>query len=84
MGVGTLLDARAEGIDADGIAVKTTDGQVERLDTHTVIWAAGVRPSPLAEKLATASGADPDRKKRVRGRPDCGDTSAQPVPAPDR
>ena len=84
MGVDTLLDARAEGIDADGIAVKTTDGQVERLDTHTVIWAAGVRPSPLAEKLATASGADSDRKKRVWVRPDGGDALVGGNPYPPR
>lgn len=71
MGVEILLGARAEDIDSDGITIKTTDGGVQRIDAHTVIWAAGVRPSPLAEMVGQASGAGLDHKRRVQVRPDC-------------
>ena len=32
----------------------------ERIDARTVIWAAGVRASPLAERIAAATGATLD------------------------
>jgi NADH dehydrogenase len=71
MGINVLLGARAEDIDADGITIKTTDGGMQRIDAHTVIWAAGVQPSPLAEAIARDSGANLDHKHRVHVRPDC-------------
>ena len=37
----------------------------ERLPTHTVLWAAGVQASPLAQKLAAATGAALDRAGRI-------------------
>ncbi len=40
-------------------------GQVERLETRTVIWAAGVAASPLAKKLADVTGAVLDRAGRI-------------------
>lgn len=40
-------------------------GEVERLATRTVIWAAGVAASPLAKKLAEATGAVLDRAGRI-------------------
>ena len=50
----------------------------ERVDARTIIWAAGVRASPLAAKLAVAAGLDLDRQGRIpvtadltlRGAPD--------------
>ncbi len=71
MGVEVLVNTRAEDIDADGITVKATDEHTQRIDAHTVIWAAGVQPSPLAVTIAQAADADVDRKGRVRVRPDC-------------
>jgi NADH dehydrogenase len=71
MGINVLLGARAEDIDADGITIKTTDGGMQRIDAHTVIWAAGVQPSPLAEDIARDSGANLDHKHRVHVRADC-------------
>jgi NADH dehydrogenase len=48
-------------IDADGVDVRGADGSVTRYPSKTTIWAAGVSASPLAKKLADASGADVDR-----------------------
>jgi NADH dehydrogenase len=40
-----------------------------RLETHTVIWAAGVTASSLAAKLGEATGAEVDRAGRVTVEP---------------
>jgi NADH:quinone reductase (non-electrogenic) len=59
------------GIDAEGVDVKGPDGSTSRLPAKTVIWAAGVQASPLAARLATASGAQTDRAGRIEVLPDC-------------
>ena len=70
MGVELRMGLRATDVDFNGIAVKTPDGD-ERIDAHTVIWAAGVAASPLAKMLGDASGAEVDRAGRVAVLPDC-------------
>jgi len=52
-------------IDAKGVTVKTGD-TTERLGARTVLWAAGVQASPLAEDL----GVPRDRAGRVEVLPD--------------
>jgi NADH dehydrogenase len=42
----------------------------ERIEAHTVIWAAGVRASPLAALLAAQAGLEVDRAGRVLVEPD--------------
>ena len=56
----TMLTAIAE----DHVMLAAS-GQTERLSTRTVIWAAGVAASPLAKKLADATGAALDRAGRI-------------------
>ena len=58
-------------VDADGVDVKGADGAVTRYPSKTTIWAAGVSASPLAKKLAAASGADVDRAGRIKVERDC-------------
>jgi NADH:ubiquinone reductase (H+-translocating) len=70
MGVELRMGLRATDVDFDGIDVKTTDG-TERINAHTVIWAAGVAASPLAKMLGDAAGAEVDRAGRVAVLPDC-------------
>ena len=41
------------------------DNQTSRIDTETVIWAAGVAGVPLGKKIAAATGAGCDRAGRV-------------------
>jgi NADH dehydrogenase len=50
--------------------VMTSGGEVERLPTHTVIWAAGVQASTLAKRLAEATGSTLDRAGRILVEPD--------------
>jgi NADH:quinone reductase (non-electrogenic) len=58
-------------VDHDGVEVKGPGGEIERIATHTKVWAAGVQASPLAKLLADASGAKCDRAGRIEVLPDC-------------
>ncbi len=61
LGVEVLLDRKVERVDAAGVVI---DG--ERLEAHTVLWAAGVMASPAAAWLGVAA----DRAGRVPVGPD--------------
>ena len=56
IGVEIRTETLVTSIDGDGMDVESPSGQ-ERIATHTVVWAAGVQASPLAQILAEASGA---------------------------
>jgi NADH dehydrogenase/putative oxidoreductase len=56
LGVSVRLSSRVEAIDADGVTVSG-----ERIESHTVLWAAGVQASPAARWL----GAQADPAGRV-------------------
>ena len=70
IGVELRMGARVVGVDAFGVDVTSADGSKSRIETHTTIWAAGVQASPLAAKLAEASGAEVDRAGRIVVLPD--------------
>ncbi|MDC3960856.1 NAD(P)/FAD-dependent oxidoreductase [Polyangium jinanense] len=61
LGVEVRTNARVTGIDAEGVQI----GE-ERIAAKTVLWAAGVKASPLGE----AVGAPLDRAGRVKVAPD--------------
>jgi NADH dehydrogenase len=44
---------------------------VEKIGTRTVLWAAGMRASPLGKVVAESTGAALDRSGRVIVQPDC-------------
>jgi NADH dehydrogenase len=69
MGVEVWNGAKVTDIQADHVQV-ALNGNSERIDTHTVIWAAGVRASSLGQKLADATGVALDRGGRVLVQPD--------------
>src|SRR4051812_21840236 len=62
MGVEVLTNARVTAIDEQGVAIGTS-----RIEASTVLWAAGVRASPLCERL----GLPVDRSGRVEVQADC-------------
>jgi len=70
IGVDVRVDRRAIGIDSDGVDILDGTGGQYRVPARTVIWAAGVEASPLAQGLADASGADVDRTGRLIVRED--------------
>ena len=57
-------------IDDGGVTVKTATGN-QRISARTVIWAAGVRPSPFGEVLERRAGAPLDKKGQVIVNGDC-------------
>jgi NADH dehydrogenase len=69
-GVELRMGARVVGVDSFGVDIRGEDGTSTRLAARTTIWAAGVQASPLAAKLAKASGAQVDRAGRVAVLPD--------------
>lgn len=69
LGVTVREGARATAIDPHGVTIEL-DGATERIDSRTVIWAAGVKSVPLTDALAKATGAKADRSGRIEVNPD--------------
>jgi NADH dehydrogenase len=70
LGVEVILGAMVTDVDERGIEMKFKDGRVERIQTVTKIWAAGVQASPLGKTLAEQTGAPLDRAGRIGVNPD--------------
>ena len=66
LGVDVWLRAGVTGVDDEGVELSAG----LRVPARTVIWAAGVHASPLAEGLAAESGAELDRDGRIAVDPD--------------
>ncbi|MEO9139898.1 MAG: NAD(P)/FAD-dependent oxidoreductase [Jatrophihabitans sp.] len=71
LGVEVWLDEKVVAVDERGITVEDKSGSRTHIPARTVIWAAGVTGSPLANSLAEQSGAEMDRGNRIKVRPDC-------------
>jgi NADH:ubiquinone reductase (H+-translocating) len=69
LGVRTRTKALVTGIDATGVTI-LVDGATQRIPARTVLWAAGVAPSPLGAILCRRIGATLDRAGRVVVEPD--------------
>ncbi|MBO0700330.1 MAG: NAD(P)/FAD-dependent oxidoreductase [Zavarzinella sp.] len=69
LGVEVWTSSKVKDIQADHIMVER-GGQMERIDTATVVWGAGVRASSLGKLIANATGAKVDRGGRVVVGPD--------------
>jgi NADH:ubiquinone reductase (H+-translocating) len=71
LGVELRLGTRVVGVDEAGLAVASGDGDIGRIEAHTMIWAAGVQGSALGRLLADRAGASVDRAGRVEVQADC-------------
>jgi NADH dehydrogenase len=69
MGVEVICKARVVGIDEDGLSYDK-DGVQARLPAKVVLWAAGVKASPLAARAAGATASAVDRGGRAVARQD--------------
>jgi NADH dehydrogenase len=70
LGVTSLTAHEVVSVTADAVGIRAPGGEVEHVETHTTIWAAGVTASELAPRLAHASGLDVDRAGRITVAPD--------------
>jgi len=64
LGVRTRAGAMVTAIDADGVTMKTASGDLH-IAARTVLWAAGVRASPLGKILTDRTGVALDKAGRV-------------------
>jgi NADH dehydrogenase len=69
LGVRTRTKVLATEIDSEGVTLKV-DGGIQRIPSRTVLWAAGVKASPLGAILKEKAGAELDRGGRVIVGPD--------------
>ncbi|MCX6625188.1 MAG: NAD(P)/FAD-dependent oxidoreductase [Acidobacteria bacterium] len=69
LGVRSRSSVLVTGVDDQGVSVRTPSG-TERITARTVLWAAGVKASPLGKVLADRFGASLDSAGRVRVEPD--------------
>jgi len=69
LGVRTLTGARVVNIDAEGLEYAHAGGKTA-LPARTIVWASGVKASPLAVRLAEKTGVHTDRQGRLMVRPD--------------
>ncbi|HSM52171.1 MAG TPA: NAD(P)/FAD-dependent oxidoreductase [Thermoanaerobaculia bacterium] len=69
LGVRLLTGTRVTALDAGGLTLDR-GGTEERIPARTVMWAAGVRASPLGAVLRDRAGAELDRAGRVLVGPD--------------
>ncbi len=65
LGVTTMTDQTVTAVDRDGVTITDEHGGERRIESRTVIWAAGVTASGLGARLADLSGAEVDRSGRV-------------------
>jgi NADH dehydrogenase len=70
LGVEVRTDTFVTDVTPTSVVVKA-GARSERIATRTVLWAAGVRGSPLGGIVARATGATLDRAGRVEVGPDC-------------
>ena len=65
-GVDVRLRTRVEAIDGEKLTLRSADGALDELPAEVVVWAAGVKPVPLAEALGV-----PLEKGHVKVERDC-------------
>jgi NADH dehydrogenase len=74
MGVEVRLDCHVTEVGPEHVLVKADSGQAEaaRIETQTIVWAAGVKASGLGKLVAAAvGGIETDRAGRVLVNGDC-------------
>jgi len=64
LGVRPRTGVRVTSIDKDGVTLTTPSGP-DRIETKTVLWAAGVTPSDFGKVLAERAGATLDKQGHV-------------------
>ena len=69
LGVEVAKNVMVTNIDAEGVTFKRGD-TVEKLATHTVVWAGGITANEFGRKLSERTKAETDRSGRIKLNPD--------------
>jgi NADH dehydrogenase len=70
MGVELRLTEKVVDVDDRGLTLEDASGTQTHVPARTMVWAAGVKASPLTQTLAEQTGAELDRSGRIRVLPD--------------
>jgi NADH dehydrogenase len=70
LGVRSRNSVRVTKIDANGVTIHSDRGD-ERIESHTVLWAAGVRATAIVKTLADRVGVNVDKGGRIACQNDC-------------
>lgn len=70
LGVTPMLEHTVIDVTADGVTLEDREGAHTEIPAKTVVWAAGVRASPLAQMLGDAGAGEVDRAGRLTVEPD--------------
>ena len=70
LGVTTMTGQMVTAVDGDGVTMTDPHGGERRIESRTVVWAAGVTASALGGRLAELSGAEIDGSGRITVEPD--------------
>jgi NADH dehydrogenase len=65
LGVEQHMGSIVTDVDQGGVLVRDHTGEQTRYEANTVLWTAGVEAPPIAEALASATGAKRDRAGRI-------------------
>ncbi|NEP15582.1 MAG: NAD(P)/FAD-dependent oxidoreductase [Leptolyngbya sp. SIO4C1] len=65
LGVEVRTQSLVTNIDGEVVTIKSGD-QIETMQACTVLWAAGIKASPLGKAIAESTGAELDRIGRVK------------------
>ena len=65
LGVQARTGVRVTAVDSEGVTLSSPNG-TERIETRTVIWAAGVAPADFTSIVAQATAAPCDKTGRIR------------------
>ncbi|MCW2597819.1 MAG: FAD-dependent pyridine nucleotide-disulfide oxidoreductase [Jatrophihabitans sp.] len=71
LGVEVWLNEMVVAVDDRGLTVQDHSGRKTHIPARTIVWAAGVKGSSLANSLAEQTGAEMDRGNRIKVQPDC-------------
>jgi NADH dehydrogenase len=71
LGVEVWLNEKVVKVDDRGLTVQDQSGTKTRISARTIVWAAGVKGSSLANSLAEQTGAEMDRGNRIKVQADC-------------
>jgi len=71
MGVEVHLNTKVTDLGDGWAELLLPDGTSEKIQSATIVWAAGMRGAPIGEQLAQATGAKLDKGGRVLVEPDC-------------
>ncbi len=64
-GVEVLLETRVTDVSSGSLKLLREDGTTQMLEARTILWAAGMRSTAVADDLVTSTGALTDRYGRI-------------------